>query len=190
MRRRLVALSAVCSFLVLASSAFAAELFTKPTYKGDRLAWCKDWDSGCGKGAANAYCAYLGFGEAKDFDKDPNIGLKKRTRTIGSNQTCDKAYCDGFKFISCSKKEAPGPSPKTQAFDKPRWKGYRLDWCAAKGIGCGKGAADIFCSASGYAKAASFVPDLQVGNPTFMIGSGAICNTVVCAGFRTITCTK
>ena len=52
----------------------ADETFTKPTYKGNRLAWCKDWGSGCGKGAANAYCAFLGFGDATDFKVEEDIG--------------------------------------------------------------------------------------------------------------------
>ena len=68
----------------------AEETFTKPTYKGNRLAWCKDWGSGCGKGAAMAYCESLGLGDATNYAVDADIGRKAPTRMIGNNQTCNK----------------------------------------------------------------------------------------------------
>lgn len=192
MRHAIVGLAVLSVFVLGISAAEAAsEVFTKPTYKGDRLAWCKEWGSGCGKGAANAYCAFLGFGDATDFSKAEDIGRQTPTRMIGNNQVCNKAYCDGFKSISCGKKASPKPD-KQQAFDKPRWKGYRLDWCVKKDMGCGKDAADVFCKASGYAKASGFALALRVGitDPTKMIGSGAVCNTVICNGFQSIICVK
>ena len=166
----------------------ADETFTKPTYKGNRLAWCKDWGSGCGKGAANAYCAFLGFGDATDFKVEEDIGRKAPTRMIGSNQTCNKPFCDGFKFVSCSRKSSPGKDKQT--FAKPKWKDYRLDWCVKPGVGCGKDAADMFCKASGFTKATDFSPAMKIGvqAPTRMIGTNAICNTIVCNGFQSITC--
>ena len=150
----------------------ADETFTKPTYKGNRLAWCKDWGSGCGKGAANAYCAFLGFGDATDFKVEEDIGRKAPTRMIGSNQTCNKPFCDGFKFVSCSRKSSPGKDKQT--FAKPKWKDYRLDWCKA----------------SGFTKATDSSPAMKIGvqAPTRMIGTNAICNTIVCNGFQSITC--
>jgi hypothetical protein len=190
MHGRIVAFTLLCLCALGIVAAQAAEVFTKPTYKGNRLAWCKDWNSECGKGAANAYCDYLGFGEATDYTKDPNIGDKSPTRMIGSGLVCDKRSCDGFKTISCGKKGSAEPDQKS--FDKPRWKGYRLDWCTSKNTGCGKNAADAFCKANSFKKATSFNPDFGIGvvDPTRMIGSGAICNTVVCTGFKTIVCTK
>ena len=65
---------------------------------------------------------------------------------IGNNQTCNKPFCDGFKFVSCSRKSSPGKDKQT--FDKPKWKDYRLDWCVKPGVGCGKDAADMFCKAA------------------------------------------
>ena len=166
----------------------ADETFTKPTYKGNRLAWCKDWGSGCGKGAANAYCAFLGFGDATDFKVEEDIGRKAPTRMIGSNQTCNKPFCDGFKFVSCSRKSSPGKDKQT--FAKPKWKDYRLDWCVKPGVGCGKDAADMFSKAGGFIKATDFSPAMKIGvqAPTRMIGTNAICNTIVCNGFQAITC--
>jgi len=166
----------------------ADETFTKPTYKGNRLAWCRDWGSGCGKGAANAYCAFLGFGEATDFKIDEDVGRKSPTRMIGNNQTCNKPFCDGFKFVSCSKKSAP--EKEKQTFDKPKWKGDRLDWCVKPGVGCGKDVADLFCKASGFTKATDFSPAMKIGlqTPTRTIGNNALCNTIICNGFQSITC--
>ena len=147
--------------------------------------------SGCGKGAANAYCAYLGFGDATDYSKDANIGDKSPTRFIGNSLVCDRKGCDGFKAISCGKKEQPSPEKK-KTYDKPRYKGFRLDWCLSKGSGCGKPAADKFCRSEGFDKSSAFAPELRIGigDPTRMIGSGAICNTVICNGFQSITCVK
>ena len=174
--------------LGLCTAQAADETFTKPTYKGNRLAWCKDWGSGCGKGAANAYCASLGLGDVTDFKIDEDIGRKSPTRMIGNNQTCNKPYCDGFKFISCSRKSSPGKDKQT--FDKPKWKDYRLDWCVKPGAGCGKDAADMFCKANGFTKATDFSPAMKIGvqSPTRMIGTNAICNTVICNGFQSIAC--
>jgi hypothetical protein len=77
-----------------------------------------------------------------------------------------------------------------QTFAKPKWKDYRLDWCVKPGCGCGKDAADMFCKASGFTKATDFSPAMKIGvqAPTRMIGTNAICNTIVCNGFESITC--
>lgn len=78
--------TALFVLLGVGTAEAASEVFTKPTYTGDRLAWCKEWGSGCGKGAANAYCAFLGFGDATDFSKAEDIGRQTPTRMIGNNQ--------------------------------------------------------------------------------------------------------
>lgn len=79
---------------------------------------------------------------------------------IGNNQTCNKPFCDGFKFINCSKKSAP--EKEKQTFDKPKWKGDRLDWCVKPGVGWGKDAADLFCKAGGFTSLGLTVPRCQV----------------------------
>lgn len=108
MRHAIIGLAILSVFVLGISAAEAAsEVFTKPTYKGDRLAWCKEWAASCGKGAANAYCAFLGFGDATDFSKAEDIGRQTPTRMFGNNQVCNKAFCDGFKSISCGQKESP-----------------------------------------------------------------------------------
>ena len=93
-----------------------------------------------------------------------------------------------FKFVSCSKKSAP--EREKQTFDKPKWKGDRLDWCVKPGVGCGKDAADLFCKASAFTKATDFSPAMKIGlqTPTRTIGNNALCNTIICNGFQSITC--
>ena len=147
MRLSLIVTLLVGLIVGIGTANAAEETFTKPTYKGNRLAWCKDWGSGCGKGAAMAYCESLGLGDATNYAIDADIGRKAPTRMIGNNQTCNKPFCDGFKFVSCNRKSSPGKDKQT--FDKPKWKDYRLDWCVKPGVGCGKDAADMFCKASG-----------------------------------------
>ena len=56
----------------------AEETFTKPTYKGNRLAWCKDWGSGCGKGAAMAYCEFLVLATRPATPSMPISGGRRR----------------------------------------------------------------------------------------------------------------
>ena len=48
----------------------------------------------------------------------------------------------------------------------------------------------MFCKASGVTKATDFSPAMKIGvqSPTRMIGTNAICNTIVCNGFQSITC--
>jgi len=182
---RLAAAALVVPVFGITLALAAEETFTKPTFKGYRLAYCSDQGSGCGKRAANALCQYLGLGDASKFEIDPDIGRKTPTRMIGNNQICNKPHCDGFKVVSCTQ-----PVTGKKTFDKPKWKGYRLDSCVKKGVGCGWDAADQFCRANSFARSTSFTPALHIGRkePTRRIGSGEICNTVICSGFQSIAC--
>jgi hypothetical protein len=81
--------------------------------------------------------------------------------------------------------------PKTAHFDKPTYKGYRLDICRVWGAECGKEAADAFCRTKGYNRADSWEIDHDIGHisPTIIISSGQICNQNFCDGFKFIKCT-
>lgn len=74
---------------------------TKPTWKGDRLDWCLNWATGCGKDAADAFCKAKGLKTAVRFAQAPNIGTTQKTRLIATGAVCDQDFCDGFKFIQC-----------------------------------------------------------------------------------------
>ena len=53
-------------------------------YNGRRLSWCHDFDAGCGKPAADAFCKTNGFASATQFAVDAHIGDVQPTRSIGS----------------------------------------------------------------------------------------------------------
>ena len=141
MRNHLMKLfAATVLMLVAANAANATETsFAAPKWKGDRLDWCLNWSTGCGKQTADAFCKASGYQNAVSFTQAPNIGSTQKTRLIATGAVCDQNFCDGFKSITCFK-----PSPATVTINKPMWKGDRLDWCLNWSTGCGKGAADTF----------------------------------------------
>jgi hypothetical protein len=85
-----------------------------------------------------------------------------------------------------------GAGLPTQDFYAPIWNGIRLDWCLVWGGQCGEPAATEFCRQSGYTQAIAWEPALDVGmqTPTFVLGTGQICNEPGCDGFASITCTR
>lgn len=63
--------------------------------------WCLNWETGCGKPAADAFCKVSGFREAKVFTKRANV---PDTYTLGDRRPCNKntrASCDAFERIEC-----------------------------------------------------------------------------------------
>jgi hypothetical protein len=97
-------ITATILLLVAATAAQATEAsFGAPKWKGDRLDWCSNWSTGCGKATADAFCKATGFENATNFEQAPNIGASQRTRLIATGAVCDQDFCDGFKFIECKK---------------------------------------------------------------------------------------
>ena len=77
----------------------ADETFKNPMLNAVRLNWCFDGDSGCGKKAAEAWCAQQEFSTAKDFKYVSGI---KPTIQIGSGKTTKKA-AKAFSRVTCVK---------------------------------------------------------------------------------------
>lgn len=75
----------------------ADETFRNPMLNGIRLNWCFDGDSGCGKKAAEAWCAQQEFSTAKDFKYVSGI---KPTIQIGTGTTAKKA-AKAFSRVTC-----------------------------------------------------------------------------------------
>lgn len=103
----------------------------------------------------------------------------------------DVFYVDRQSIIAldnCPLKK-PGQSAY-EIFDRPIYKGYRLDWCRVWGEECGKGAADAFCKKMEYSGAESWEIDPNIGDksPTIIIDTGQICNQFFCDGFKYIKC--
>jgi hypothetical protein len=80
-------------------AAAANETFKNPMHEGVRLNWCFSGHSGCGKKAAEAWCATQGFSTAKDFKY---VGGLKPTIQIGSGETYKKG-AKGFSRVTCVK---------------------------------------------------------------------------------------
>jgi hypothetical protein len=189
MRNHLMKLfAATVLMLVAANAANATETsFAAPKWKGDRLDWCLNWSTGCGKQTADAFCKASGYQNAVSFTQAPNIGSTQKTRLIATGAVCDQNFCDGFKSITCF-----NPAPATVTINKPMWKGDRLDWCLNWSTGCGKGAADTFCQKAGLQSAVKFAQASNIGGAqqTRLISTGAVCDQNFCDGFKFIECKK
>ena len=77
--------------------------FVRPRFGGLRLDWCKYWSRLCGRPAANAYCRYRGYRRALSFHKAVDIGRWTDTRLIGTGRICRGNFCDGFRYITCTR---------------------------------------------------------------------------------------
>ncbi len=80
-------------------AATESEVFKNPMHEGVRLNWCSDGDGGCGKKAAESWCAQQGFSGAKDFKY---VSAIKPTIQIGSGKTNKKAS-KAFSRVTCVK---------------------------------------------------------------------------------------
>ncbi|MCX7748198.1 MAG: hypothetical protein N2645_15130, partial [Clostridia bacterium] len=95
-----------------------------------------------------------------------------------------------FKSSSPDIQSSEPPQQKTVYFEKPTYKGYRLDICRLWGAECGKEAADAFCRIKGFTHSESWEIDHDIGHiyPTIIISSEQICNQSFCDGFKFIKC--
>jgi hypothetical protein len=86
-------------------------------------------------------------------------------------------------------KKAP-PPPTRHVFSKPMVNRYRLDWCHKWATDCGQSAADAFCRSKGLRRAKAFEQDPDIGqkSPTYVLGTGQICDQGACDGFKFIEC--
>jgi hypothetical protein len=189
MRNELLKLvTAAVLMLAAVTAAHATDTrFNAPMWKGDRLDWCLNWSTGCGKDAADAFCRTRGYQNATKFEQAANIGSQQKTRLIATDAVCDQNSCDGFESITCSQ-----PSTTTVTISAPMWKGNRLDWCLNWSTGCGKGAADAFCMAKGLQNAVRFAQAANIGSgeQTRLISTGAVCDQGFCDGFGYVQCMK
>lgn len=80
-----------------AVAATANEMFKNPMHEGVRLNWCFSGQSGCGKKAAEAWCAQQGFATAQDFKYVSGV---KPTIQIGTGETTKKG-AKGFSRVTC-----------------------------------------------------------------------------------------
>jgi len=77
---------------------YAAPRIVAADGRTERLDFCQQYGSACGKPAADAFCRTKGRSGAASFEIDPDIG---RTMIIASGAICTDPTCDGFKTIQC-----------------------------------------------------------------------------------------
>lgn len=209
--------SFVCVIAAVVAFCFSSRLveaetktFDNPTIGGDRLDWCLNWGEGCGAPAATTWCKTVGFDEAVDSKQAPDIGASTPTRLIATGEVCDQSYCDGFTSITCATvalpvappppapieateaPSTPAPPPVTETtnetFRNPMHKGVRLNWCFDGENGCGKKAAEAWCTQQGFSTAKNFKYVSGV-KPTVQIGTGKTTKKAA-KGFSRVTCVK
>ena len=94
------------------SLAHADQRFPAPEVRGVRLDWCAHFGTDCGKVAADLFCKENGFGAAKQFAIDENIGRQGiATLVFGDGRLCQGPTCSGFRFVTCSKPRTAGGPP-------------------------------------------------------------------------------
>ena len=82
------------------------------------------------------------------------------------------------------------PPAVTKIFEKPAYKGYRIDLCLNWGNLCVKPAADRFCQLNKFREAKSWKIAYDIGHvtPTYVLGDDKICDQQFCDGFEMIEC--
>jgi hypothetical protein len=83
------------------SNGLTFKKFKKPMYKGARLDFCMEDNTGCGQDAADAFCEAQGFGGAARFSKARGKGIGYDTIQIGTGDANDNEPASAFKSITC-----------------------------------------------------------------------------------------
>lgn len=162
--------------------------FWHPTFLGERLDYCSMDGKDCGKTIADRYCHMQGYDYSSQHVIAYNIGL---TNYLTARAQCRGWRCNGFMTIGCAMglSHIP-PKPyhyRERQFPVPRYNDYRIDWCYNRDKGCGKRAADSFCSRMGFMNAKHFVKEAKV-SATKTIGSEELCFGNQCNAFQSIIC--
>ncbi len=178
----------LCLALLLPQHAAAqSQVFELPRINGTLLDWCYNWGSECGKPAADRFCAMHDFAAAADFGEKPGP-LGEPTMLISDGRLCEADDCGTFEYIACEGALTPASAANTR-FEQPAFNGIRLDWCYDFAAQCGAPSADRFCSAQGFAKAAAWQIEEDVGH-TITLATGKECDGGKCDGFTYIDCAK
>ncbi len=193
--RNLLACFFICFFIYGPSIAAkrpntAYRNFWHPTFLGERLNYCSLDGKECGKAVATQFCQMLGYDYSSQNVIAYNVGL---TNFLASRAQCKGWRCNGFMTIGCAigLSHSP-PKPyhyRQKRFAFPRYGDYRIDWCYDLGKGCGKRAANSFCSRMGFMQAKSFIKESHI-IATKAIGSQQLCFGNQCNAFKMIVCSR
>lgn len=159
-----------------------AASFNYPKWNGYALDWCKNFEQGCGKPAADLYCKKRGYPQSTGFVKLNRVNYQ--TMTIGQNAICDPRdhVCDSFARIDCQE--------TVKTIYAPTYHGYKLDWCRTFEGQCGAPAAAQYCQKAGFSQLVGFKIQPLVNTPTMTVGSNAICDPRFhrCDSFQYVQC--
>ncbi|TAL63770.1 MAG: hypothetical protein EPN84_04570 [Legionella sp.] len=164
--------------------------FWHPTYQGERLDYCTVDGKDCGKTVANRFCQMLGYDYSSQNVIAYNVGL---TNYLATKAQCKGWRCNGFMTIGCAIGLSHNPPKpyhyREKRFAKPRYNDYRIDWCYDRGKGCGRQAANSFCSRLGFMRAKRFSKEVNIA-ATKAIGSQELCFGHGCNSFDMIICSR
>lgn len=188
-------LQAVLLFIIATSQVFAASnqvfrSYWHPKFLSERLSYCSLDGTQCGKKVADQYCKMLGYRHSSQSSIAYNLGL---TNYLSSRAQCKGWRCNGFMTIDCVTEFSHKPPRPYHYREKkyvyPRFNEYRIDWCYNKNTGCGKRAANSFCSRMGFTGAKGFAKEPLI-SATKTIGSQELCFGNECDAFRFIVCNR
>lgn len=167
------------------------QMFWQPQFHGERLNYCNEDKSCCGRPIALAYCRNLGFENVKRFERAPNLGF---TNFISGKNQCQGWKCSGFEWIECKGNRTYAARPvsdfRQELFVRPRWRKFPLSWCNdGKNRACGKKTAYAFCRWQGYGKVVAYSKP-KVVYASKDIATNALCMDNNCLGFEYIICKR
>ena len=94
-------LSALAPVLAGQTHAAARNFFT-PTVGGDRLSFCVNTGTACGKPIADAWCKAIGFQEAINYQRNQATTTKPGIiRYADTGAVCSGPDCESFRQIKC-----------------------------------------------------------------------------------------
>lgn len=110
------------------------------------------------------------------------------------------------KFLACRKaillviaaavliQSAPAFA-ETRTYFKPKYGGFRLDWCFTWAQNCGRPVADHYCQIKGFKRALQYKIAHNVGVPNYVrtrliSPGGGLCNAYFCDSFKYIQCQR
>jgi len=132
------------------------------------------------------------IGQTQSNNKDMNILGGGNVGGGNKNQSNNKDNGLGGNGFGNSLGNKPKNNNSTipGRFNKPVFKGYRIDLCLKRGQQCGKPAADIFCKLKGFKRSLGFQKENNIGTqaPTLILGEKKLCTGTECDGFEYIDC--
>ena len=104
MKRLLVFTGMIATLLAVhpQSSWAGTRYFASPTVGGDRLSFCTNDGTVCGKPIADAWCQAVGFEQALNFQRDRSRSNRPTvTRYADTGGLCRGKNCQAFRQIKC-----------------------------------------------------------------------------------------